>query len=397
MIKVLKCASCLVAANQTISSYTINKIYTPSLLGINLAKTQYNSRDRWIYDKPAVIKQVDKWAEHIPWIKPYYAVKSNPLPYLLDDIVNHKVASSPDFRVGLDVASAGETELALRYTDLSNTIFTNPHTVLCEYSDDTQYQLKVVDSLCEIKILHSQQQKAPILVRINSGIQSANINFDTKFGASNDEVYEIIYYAKRHGLLIRGISFHIGSGGDFSRKIAYQKAYHNALPFLDIIQKNWPNKLPMEPILNFGGGLLHDTDLGDALGWTKHLPFQMMAEPGRYFSEPSHHLVVQVIAVTPRGVFLDNGVYHELNAFHRDHWTMPKLEYVFDGTRGSTVAEYRKVKVFGPTCDSYDTIGEQELPININVGDKFLLPNMGAYTSAGTVNFNGILGAAYTP
>jgi len=70
---------------------------------------------------------------------------------------------------------------------------------------------------------------------------------------------------------------------------------------------------------------------------------------------------------------------------------------VFDGTRGSTVAEYRKVKVFGPTCDSYDTIGEQELPININVGDKFLLPNMGAYTSAGTVNFNGILGAAYTP
>ena len=75
---------------------------------------------------------------------------------------------------------------------------------------------------------------------------------------------------------------------------------------------------------------------------------------------------------------------------------MPKLEYVFDGTSECKITEYRKVKVFGPTCDSYDTIGEQELPININVGDKFLLPNMGAYTSAGTVNFNGILGAAFS-
>lgn len=391
MKKVLQCTSCLVAANQTISSYNIKKIYSPSRLGINLAKTHYDSRSRWIYDKPAVTKQIDKWAKTIPWIKPYYAVKSNPLPYLLGDIVNHNVAGTPDFHVGLDVASAGETSLALCYTDLSNTIFTNPHTVLCEYTPDTQYQLKVVDSLCEMKVLNLQQQKAPILIRINSGIQSANINFDSKFGASNEEVYEIIYYAKKHGFLVKGVSFHIGSGGDFSRKFAYQKAYQNALPILDIIQKNWANA---EPILNFGGGLLYDTDLGEALGWTKHLPFQMMAEPGRYFSEPSHHLIVQVIAITPRGVFFDNGVYHELNAFHRDHWTMPKIEHVFDGTRETNVAEYKKVKVFGPTCDSYDTIGEQELPRDLTVGDYILLPNMGAYTNAGTVNFNGIRGAS---
>lgn len=395
MKKALQCATCILATFKTSTTYSIQKFYTPSDLGISIAKNKQTFDNRWNYDKPSLLNQIDKWATHIPWIKPYYAVKSNPLPYVLRDITAHIVKDAPDFKVGLDVASVYETNHALQYTPLENTIYTNPHTILYEYNKagTQKYNLKVVDSLCELDVLQGLNQFAPLLIRINSGIQSANINFDSKFGATLDEARAILAAAKMRGFQVKGVSFHIGSGGDFPRKTAYIKAYSNACPLLDHIRKEFGVKTP---ILNFGGGLLYDTDLSEALGWTKNLPYQMMAEPGRYFSEPSHHLAIQVIAITPRGVFIDNGVYHELNVLHRDHWHMPKLGRVLDGDESNAVTEFQNVRVFGPTCDSYDTLGVCELPKNIQVGDWILLPNMGAYTSAGTVNFNGIRGASST-
>jgi ornithine decarboxylase len=362
------------------------KIYT-SLLGVNIALNS-KTQTRWIYDKPALLHQVKRWATQIPWIKPYYAVKSNPLPYVINDLVQYKVN---DFHVGLDVASLKETHQALMYTTLENTIYTNPHTILREIKKDMQYNIKVVDSLCELELLHKNNIKCPILIRMNSGVTIANINLNSKFGATREEAYQIIHLAYTYGYEIKGVSFHIGSGGTFSRKEAFKNAYYvNALPVLNYIELFTDEKL----ILNVGGGFLYDTDLTDALGWTKYLPYEMIAEPGRYFSEPSHDLLVQVIAKTPKGIFIDNGVYHELNCYHRDHWTMPKLTYCIQDGKLQDIHNYKTQVVFGPTCDSYDTLGKQLLPTDIEVGDQILLPNMGAYTNAGMVEFNGIRGAS---
>lgn len=45
--------------------------------------------------------------------------------------------------------------------------------------------------------------------------------------------------------------------------------------------------------------------------------------------------------------------------------------------------------LFGPTCDGLDTIvREHPLPFLRN-GDWIVFPNMGAYSIAGAVNFNG--------
>jgi ornithine decarboxylase len=362
------------------------KIYT-SLLGINTALNS-KTQKRWIYDKPALIQQANTWATQLPWIKPYYAVKSNPLPYIINDLVRHK---SNDFHVGLDVASLKETYNVLMYTTLENTIYTNPHTIPHEIKENMPFNIKVVDSVCELELLHKHNIKCPILIRMNSGVTIANINLNSKFGASREEAYEIIKLATTYGYIIKGVSFHIGSGGTYSRKEAFKNAYYlNALPVLNMIELFTDEKL----ILNVGGGFLYDTDLTDALGWTKDLPYTMIAEPGRYFSEPSHHLMVQVIAKTPKGIFIDNGVYHELNCYHRDHWIMPKLVHCIDNGKVQNIHSYKTQVMFGPTCDSYDTLGKQLLPTDMEVGDWILLPNMGAYTNAGMVEFNGIRGAS---
>lgn len=365
------------------------RIYTTSNLGVNLAIKYYkhlNTNTRWIYDKKALLVQVHKWTVQLPWIKPYYAVKSNPLPYILKDITN-----DASFNVGLDVASIQETKLALEFTNIKNTIYTNPHTIPHECNEELLFHIKVVDSVCELELLNSNNIKCPILIRMNSCVNTATTNFNSKFGASVEEAYEIIKLAEEYNYSVKGISFHIGSGGEYSRKDAYVSAYFNARPILKHIKKTFCEE---KPILNIGGGLLHDTDLKEALGWTENLPYQMMAEPGRYFSEPSHHMAIQVIAITPRGIFLDNGVYHELNCFHRDHWIMPKLTHLVEDGQVNEVDEYKTFTVFGPTCDSYDTIGECEFPKDVQIGDWILLPNMGAYTNAGMIEFNGIKGAS---
>ena len=362
------------------------KIYT-SLVGINIAcNININTKTRWIYDKPALLQQAKQWSTQIPWIKPYYAVKSNPLPYMLNDLVQYEFQNKPF--IGLDVASLKETNIALTYTNIENTIYTNPHIIPHEITKNIQFNIKVIDSLCVLELLHKYNIKCPILIRMNSGISDATVNLNSKFGASIEEAYDIVNLANKYNYRVKGVSVHIGSGGTFSRKDAFKSAYYfNALPVLSYIKLFNKEKL----ILNIGGGFLYNTDLYDALGWTKKLPYEMIAEPGRYFSEPSHHLLVQVIAKTSKGIFLDNGVYHELNCYHRDHWIMPQLVHCIDHGK---INNYKSEIVFGPTCDSFDTIGEQLLPNDIKVGDWIFLPNMGAYTNAGMVEFNGIRGAS---
>ncbi len=354
-----------------------------------LAKPQITKYTRWIYNQSSVYNQVRKWYQHIGWIKPYYAIKSNPSPQLIHDIVSY------NNKIGLDVASLGEMELALNHTTINNIIYTNPHTINHELGKFTNKPLniKVIDSIGELQKIQQMYITPKILIRINSGNGLSDTKFDTKFGASHEKTMQIIEFAKETNMELSGISFHIGSGGVYNRRYAYYKAYLRSILYLEIIKKMNNNVIP---IINFGGGLLYDTDLQQSLGWTKHIPYQMMAEPGRYFSEPSHHLLTQVIATTPRGIFLDNGIYHELNCYQRDNWIFPKLTNYIELKNNNVeiVNKHKLVKVFGPTCDSGDTINNCMMPYDINESDWIMLPNMGAYTNSGMVEFNGIPGAS---
>jgi len=315
-------------------------------------------------------------------------MKANPSPELLKTIL-HK---DSQLHIGLDVASIGEAKTALQYIPDRDIIYTNPHTIPyeeCEY-ESLGIQTKVVDSVGEIRrIAKYNFCKPKILIRLKSNVNHAHCQFDSKFGCSQEVAFQILEYAKQYNIHICGISFHIGSGGDFDRNAAYKTALEYSRPVLDAMEN---------PVIDLGGGLLYDTDLTAVLGWTKDLPYRFIAEPGRYFAEPAYHLLVQVIAITERGIFIDNGVYHELNVYHRDHWSFPKLKYLYDNTDESIkkIDEYRVLDIFGPTCDSYDMIPEVSFPdIGLEVGDWIFLPNMGAYTSAAAVNFNGISSAFF--
>jgi len=39
-----------------------------------------------IYDDSSIKQKIKNWTEKIPWIKPHYAIKSNPIQVLVKDI-----------------------------------------------------------------------------------------------------------------------------------------------------------------------------------------------------------------------------------------------------------------------------------------------------------------------
>jgi diaminopimelate decarboxylase len=103
--------------------------------------------------------------------------------------------------------------------------------------------------------------------------------------------------------------------------------------------------------------------------------------------------MLDVLFVTPNN---SNGIYQELNVYHRDHWKFPVLTHYYDHETQliHKITDYTTIPLFGPTCDSYDVIPSVTFPSNAEPNDWIFLSNMGAYTSAGAVDFNGVISAS---
>jgi ornithine decarboxylase len=108
----------------------------------------------------------------------------------------------------------------------------------------------------------------------------------------------------------------------------------------------------------------------------------------------SHILVSSVIGKKENKAefkyYISDGVYSSYNCIHYDHIT-PKI--LVEKDVGVTTKLFKST-VFGPTCDSMDTIDTNCMLPELNIGDWVYSKNMGAYTiSAASNNFNGFLPA----
>jgi ornithine decarboxylase len=115
-------------------------------------------------------------------------------------------------------------------------------------------------------------------------------------------------------------------------------------------------------------------------------PIDLIAEPGRALCGPSGMLLTRVVGRSIRNnmnyYYLDDGVYGDFSGIVFDH-------SVYDFKALKRTPKYLSV-LAGPTCDSFDTIARGvELP-EMEVGDVVYVTNIGAYSCASAVTFNGI-------
>jgi ornithine decarboxylase len=81
--------------------------------------------------------------------------------------------------------------------------------------------------------------------------------------------------------------------------------------------------------------------------------------------------------------YLNDGVYKSFNCIHYDH----QVPIIFPYNERD--GKLYKSTIFGPTCDSMDTITLQcELP-ELAIGEWVFVQNFGAYTTAAATTFNG--------
>jgi ornithine decarboxylase len=357
----------------------------------------------YLIDLGEITTSYINWMKFMPDIKPYYAVKCNPNPVLLEALAS--------LGANFDCASENEIKTIIEITnDPARIIFANP----CKMSSQIRYaRANDVDCMtfdCEeelykIKLYHPY---AKLILRLAVDDSKSKCKFNKKFGCKLEQVGELLTIAKTLKLDVVGFSFHVGSGcssadnyyyaiEDCKKAVNIAKDLAITITIIDIgggfpgVDKN----VKFEDIaksVNQGINDFFGTEL-------ENKTIQFIAEPGRYFAEKSHTLVLNVIgkktiweSIVQDSTekkepiiiyYLNDGIYGSFNCIYFDHSSPVILPF------NERDGKLHKSRIFGPTCDSIDLISESIMLPELAIGEWVYVENFGAYTVAASSSFNG--------
>jgi len=349
----------------------------------------------YVLQKSRVNLALDMWKMHLPGVTPYYAVKCNPEPQLLNMLYDN----------GVSFDCASEREL-LQVQDLARgpvqdrIIYANP----CKSVRDLTAAIElgapttVIDS--EEEVAKLVDYAGGTLIRIAVDDTGSAMPFSSKFGCKWTEVERIGRRAADMGVPIHGISFHVGSG--CKDGTAYAKAIESAYQCVLNLREKSAGAHDTR-VIDIGGGFLpHYDDFAKKAGLIRDAiwvvdseenrysrKINWIAEPGRYIAGNAFDFFVQVIA-KKRGhkdtwnYTIDDSLYGQFSSILFDHAT-PIWSRVAVDDRPRPVSSGT---IFGRTCDSLDVIARATME-ELEVGDWLWFPNMGAYTRATASEFNG--------
>ena len=340
----------------------------------------------YVYELGILQRAYQEWLRVFPTIQPFYAVKCNPDPRIVETLAN--LGSS------FDCASPAEIDLVLGMgVGQERIIYANPCKRRQEiaHAKNLNIKLTTFDSVCELEKL-AEGGWHQVVLRIRADDPEARCNLGIKYGAEKHEWAGLMARCQTLGLEIVGISFHVGSMA--KNPSAFKNGIMLAMEAVDLSKNfNFDPKL-----IDIGGGFSSTNvfDLGpvpDQINETiSNLDpkFKFIAEPGRYMVEHMATLVTPVMGVKGGGVTISESLYGAFNCVLFDH-AEPVPGFFIDQFGNEIETQRVPRLLFGSTCDGGDIISKQiSLPETLTEGDWIVWPRMGAYTSAATTRFNGI-------
>lgn len=356
-----------------------------------------------VCDLARPIIQFAKFKKNLPRVQPFYAMKCNPSEELL--------AVLSALGAGFDCASKEEFSTILQggYAPADQIIFANPQKMHSHIRAAELAGIRWVtfDSVKEIEKLATHMPSCQAVLRIATDDSAAVCQFSSKFGAKMHQTYELLETAKKNGVTVVGVSFHVGSGNNDPN--AYIGAIKNARKVFD-----QASRLGFEmKLLDLGGGLPGSEPKIDANGKAAYLSFEeicshirplldelfesatIIAEPGRFFAESTYSLAFNVHGAREvnhedgnqeRQYYVSDGLYGCFNCVMYDH-AHPELHLLEPD--GEATINLKNTTIWGPTCDSADVLLRQRPYPELEIGDWLFVPLFGAYTSAAGSKFNG--------
>jgi len=349
-----------------------------------------------VVDHLILRRNYEEFTRYLPRVQAYYAVKANPDPMIVETLyhlgASFDVASFSEFSLACQNVK-GLPEEKRREFIQERIIYANPvKTIEALKKLDTYKPLVTYDNQEEVRKIREHAPNARLVLRIKVPNIGALLKLSTKFGAPPGEAVRLMKAARGAGLALEGISFHVGSQN--TNYDNYVKALIVAEGILAEARLYGFDKLR---VLDIGGGFPAPYDrsvrpfqelariLNAELDRLFPPSVHIAAEPGRFLVATAATLVASVIGKTSRGVkpcyYLNDGVYQTFSGIIFDRCKYQIQAFKKGQKKISTV--------YGPTCDSLDTISlSEELP-ELNVGDLVYCRNIGAYSYATATNFNG--------
>ena len=351
----------------------------------------------FVVDHDELRRTYATFRRHLPRVQAYYAVKANSDPAIVktfyDAGASFDVASMQEFKtVHACIEHLPEKQRQAWIWD--KIIYANPIKATETLRELDRYKpLVTYDNLEEIKKIKKYAPNAGVALRLKVPNTGAMVELSSKFGAAPGEAVDLILEAHKSGLVVEGLSFHVGS------QTTNVENYVQALSLAaSVFQEARDRGYDKMNLLDIGGGFPAPYDatvkpfaelaklLNRELDRLFPKDIQILAEPGRFMVATAATAVVKVIGKATRDsklcYYIDDGVYHTFSGVIFDH-----CHYHFGAfKRGAK----QVCSVFGPTCDALDVVSMSEtLPGNLELGDLLYSENIGAYSAASSTWFNG--------
>jgi len=357
----------------------------------------------YVMDVQDILRKHKNWLMKMPRITPFYAVKCNSSPIILEVLA----------ALGLcfDCASKAEIDSILGIgVPANNIIYANPCKTksYIQHAANVGVDLMTFDNELELYKVRQLHPNARMVLRIKVDDSHSVCRLGLKFGADIEKVPHLLQTAKNIGVNVVGCSFHVGSGSESAD--AYSEAISNAKYVINLGRQMGFNM----NLLDIGGGFPGTSgtkvtfdEIAKVVNESLDIHFPsfdefgnpcdvtIIAEPGRYYVGSAFTLMTNIIAkravpmddgMNAMMYYLNDGVYGSFNCTIFDHWEVEPTPILLndDGMRESHLTT-----LWGPTCDSMDCIKRNVQLPELHIGEWIMFREMGAYTIAAGSTFNG--------
>lgn len=256
--------------------------------------------------------------------------------------------------------------------------------------------LVTYDNRDELMKIKEHCDTAGLVLRLKVPDTGSQVEMSSKFGAEPGDAENLIRQAFDAGLVVEGLSFHVGS------QCTNFDNYTAALAITSDIFHDARKKGYHLNIVDIGGGfpVPYDAQVPKFEKLAKLInaecqrlfpeDIEIISEPGRFIVASAAMLITEIIGKARRDekifYYINDGVYHTFSGVVYDHW-IPNFSSFRRGKK-------EVCAVVGPTCDSFDKISlSVQLLGNLEIGDYLYTENIGAYSIASSTKFNGFDGA----
>jgi ornithine decarboxylase len=348
-----------------------------------------------VIDHDIIRRNYSTFKRHLPKIQAYYAVKANPDPEIIRTLykagASFDVASLPEF---MQVHKFIEHLPAKQQQDFiwDKIVYANPIKPKATLQALDQYRpLVTYDNPEELKKIAKYAPNAGLALRLRVPNTGSMVELSSKFGCDPGEAADLIDKAFRLGLVVEGLSFHVGS------QCTNFDNFVQALNMAATVMQESRSRGHEIRILDIGGGF--------PAAYSPHVPpfrelarklnaeinrlfpkdIEILAEPGRFLVATAAACVATVIGKAFRDgktcYYIDDGIYHTFSGILFDHCQYPIKSF----KRGR-----REIcSVFGQTCDGLDTLSQSEELPRLEIDDLVYAEDIGAYSNASSTWFNG--------